>query len=151
MICYLDTSALVKLYVQEPGSEMVRKLVDEASVVATSKVAYPEARAALARGFRDGLLEEKDYRQVVAALQNDWPRYLALEVSDSLAWLAGELAEKHRLRGFDAIHLAAAVTLKTQVKSRVVAACFDGRLWEALCAVDLEVVPEVKPCLVLGG
>jgi predicted nucleic acid-binding protein len=148
MICYLDTSALVKLYVQEPGSEMVRKLVDEASVVATSKVAYAEARAALARGFRDGLLQEKDYRQVVAALQNDWPSYLALEVSDSLVWLAGELAEKHRLRGFDSIHLAAALTLKTRVKSRVVAACFDTRLWEALRAVELEVVPETKLSLV---
>lgn len=96
-------------------------LSHEASVVATSKVAYPEARAALARGFREGLLEEKDYRQVVAALQSDWPRYLALEISDSLAWLAGELAEKHRLRGFDAIHLAAAVTLKAQVKGQVAA------------------------------
>lgn len=62
MICYLDTSALVKLYVHEQGSETVRKLVDAASVVATSKVAYPEARAALARGFREGLLAEKDYR-----------------------------------------------------------------------------------------
>lgn len=145
MICYLDTSALVKLVVHEQGSETVRKLVDAASVVATSKVAYPEPRAALARGFGEGLLAEKDYRLVVAALQHDWPRYLALEVSDSLAWLAGELAEKHRLRGFDAIHLAAAVTLKAQVKSRVVAACWHVRLWEAQCAVELEVVPENKP------
>lgn len=49
MICYLDTSTLVKVYVREQGSEAVRNLVDAASVVATSKVAYPEARAALAR------------------------------------------------------------------------------------------------------
>jgi predicted nucleic acid-binding protein len=150
MICYLDTSALVKLYVQEPGSEMVRKLVDEASVVGTSKVAYPEARAAFARGFREGLLEEKDYHRVVAALQNDWPSYLTLEVSDSLVWLAGELAEKYRLRGFDSIHLAAAVTLRTRVKDRVVAACFDDRLWEALGAVELEVIPEAKPSTFLS-
>ena len=114
-------------------------------MVATSKVAYPEARAALARGLREDLLAKKDYRLVVAALQHDWTRYLALEVSDSLVWLAGELAEKHRLRGFDAIHLAAALTLKTQVKSRVVVACWDVRLWEALSAVELEVVPENKP------
>jgi predicted nucleic acid-binding protein len=145
MICYLDTSALVKLYVNEQGSATVRELVEAASAVATSKVAYPEARAALARSFREGLLQEKDYRRVVAALQYDWTRYLALDVSDSLAWFAGELAEKHRLRGFDAIHLAAALTLKTQVKSRVVAACWDVRLWEALSAVELEVVPENKP------
>jgi predicted nucleic acid-binding protein len=145
MICYLDTSALVKLYVHEQGSETVCKLVEAASVVATSKVAYPEARAALARGLREDLLAKKDYRLVVAALQHDWTRYLALEVSDSLVWLAGELAEKHRLRGFDAIHLAAALTLKTQVKSRVVVACWDVWLWEALSAVELEVVPENKP------
>jgi predicted nucleic acid-binding protein len=145
MICYLDTSALVKLYVNEQGSDTVRELVEASSVVATSKVAYPEARAALARSFREDLLKEKDYRLVVAALQYDWTRYLTLDVSDSLAWLAGELAEKHRLRGFDAIHLAAALTLKAQIKSRVVAACWDARLWEALSAVELEVVPENKP------
>lgn len=145
MICYLDTSALVKLYVNEQGSDTVRELVEASSVVATSKVAYPEARAALARSFREDLLKEKDYHLVVAALQYDWTRYLTLDVSDSLAWLAGELAEKHRLRGFDAIHLAAALTLKAQIKSRVVAACWDARLWEALSAVELEVVPENKP------
>lgn len=147
MMCYLDTSALVKLYVQEPGSHIVHKLVEEASVTATSKIAYPEARAALARGFREGLLEEKSYRQTVAALQNDWPNYLTLEVTDSLVWLAGELAEKHRLRSFDSIHLAAALTLKTRVKGRVLAACFDARLWEALRAVEFEVVPDTKPSL----
>jgi len=150
LICYLDTSALVKLYVQEQGSEIVRELVDKASLVATSKVAYPEARAALARGLRDGYLEEKDYRQAVAALQNDWLKCLVIEVSDSLVLLAGELAEKYCLRGFDAVHLASAITLKTQVKKSIVAACFDDRLWEALCAVGIEVLPEKKPSLFLS-
>ncbi len=145
MICYLDTSALVKLYVHEQGSETVHELVDAASVIATSKVAYPEARAALARSFREGTLIEKDYRLVVTALQNDWMRYFALDVSDSIVLLAGELAEEHRLRGFDAVHLAAALTLKTQVKSQVVVACWDVRLWEAMSAVGLEVLPENGP------
>jgi len=145
VICYLDTSALVKLYVREEGSEAVRELVDAVAVVATAKVAYAEARAALARGFREGLLEARDYRLVVAALQDDWARYLALELSDPLIWLAGELAEKHRLRGFDAVHLAAAVTLQARVKGRVVVACWDARLWEALRASDLDVVPKVRP------
>lgn len=145
MICYLDTSALVKLYAREPGSETVRELVDESSVVATAKVAYPEARAVLAGGFREEFLGKKDYRQVVTAMQNDWPRYLVLEASNSLVWLAGGLAERHRLRGFYSIHLAAALTLKTHAKDRVVACCFDARLWEAMCAVNLEVAPETAP------
>ena len=45
MICYLDTSALVKLYVCEEGTDLVRRQVNEASIIATAKVAYPETRA----------------------------------------------------------------------------------------------------------
>jgi len=53
---YLDTSSLVKLYVTEADSEVVRRLVGDANVVATSVVAYPETRAALARLRREGVL-----------------------------------------------------------------------------------------------
>lgn len=52
MICYLDTGAPVKLYIQEDGSELVREKVSDASLVATSKIAYAEARAAFARCLR---------------------------------------------------------------------------------------------------
>lgn len=45
MILYLDTSALVKLYVRERGSVSVRALVEQADVVASSVIAYAEARA----------------------------------------------------------------------------------------------------------
>ena len=145
MILYLDTSALVKLYVREAGSETVRTFVNSASLVATSKVAYAEARAAFARAFREGVLGEEGYLQVVASLQSDWPRYLTLAVSDSLVWLAGELAERYRLRGFDSIHLASAMTLKGIGKSPVRAACFDARLWDAFFGSGFEVVPEVRP------
>ena len=48
MILYLDTSSLVRLYVDESGSADVRRLVEQAEIVAASVVAYPEARAALA-------------------------------------------------------------------------------------------------------
>lgn len=53
MTLYLDTSSLVKLYVTESGSDVVRQLVGGAKVVATSVVAYPETRAALARLRRE--------------------------------------------------------------------------------------------------
>jgi predicted nucleic acid-binding protein len=71
VICYLDTSVLVKLYVQEKGSENVRELVNSSLIAATCKVAYAEARAALARGLRMGALDEKGYRLAVNALKND--------------------------------------------------------------------------------
>ena len=106
MILYLDTSSLVKLYVEEPDSKRVRRLVEQAEIVAASVVAYPEARAALARRQRERSLTVAGCRRAKAAFEADWPRVLALDVSSPLARSAGDLAERHRLRGFDALHLA---------------------------------------------
>ncbi|MDI3279809.1 MAG: type II toxin-antitoxin system VapC family toxin [Bacillota bacterium] len=145
MICYLDTSALVKLYVQEQGSELVRALVNEALVVATSKVAFAEARAAFARVYREGGLSQEDYRSAVEAFQAEWEHYLRLEVSDELIHLAGDLAERHQLRGFDAIHLASMQMLSQQVKDPVIVACWDTRLWDAVKAVRFAAVPAERP------
>ena len=106
MTLYLDTSSLVKLYVTETGSEVVRQLVGDAGVVATSVVAYAETRAALARLRREGALTASKWTSAKRAFEELWPTYLTLEATDSLCRAAGELAEKYRLRGFDSIHLA---------------------------------------------
>jgi uncharacterized protein len=106
VILYLDTSSLVKLYVDEPGSDAVRRLVEAAEIVTASVVAYPESRAALARRRRERSLSAVAHRRARTALDADWPRVLALDVSSALARSAGDLADRHRLRGFDALHLA---------------------------------------------
>ena len=106
MTLYLDTSSLVKLYVTESGSEVVRQLVGDANVVATSVVAYAETRAALARLRREGVLTASKLTSAKREFDEQWPTYLSLEVTDSLCRAAGDLAEKHSLRGFDSIHLA---------------------------------------------
>jgi predicted nucleic acid-binding protein len=108
---YLDTSALVKLYVQEAGSAEVARQVDGAAVVATSRVAYPEARAALARRCREGAISAPALRRAVSALDRDLGCYVVVELVASVARRAGALAEQHSLRGFDAIHLASALEL----------------------------------------
>jgi predicted nucleic acid-binding protein len=103
---YLDTSSLVKLYVTEAGTDVVEKLVGDASVVATSVVAYAETRAALARLRREGVLNASQLTAAKRVFEEQWSAYLTLEATDSLCRAAGELAEKYRLRGFDSIHLA---------------------------------------------
>jgi len=103
---YVDTSSLVKLYVTEAGSEVVRQLVSDATVVATSVVAYAETRAALARLRREGVLTTSKLMSAKRAFEEQWPTYLTLEATDSVCRAAGELAEKYSLRGLDSIHLA---------------------------------------------
>ena len=58
MTVYLDTSSLVKLYVAEPESESVRRLVENADIVATAAIAYAEARAAGKAKVRFSCFEE---------------------------------------------------------------------------------------------
>ena len=105
MTLYLDTSSLVKLYVTEAESESVRRLVDDADIVATAAIAYPEARAALARRRREGELPARAFSAAKRALDADWPRYLTVDVTGPLCREAGALAERHGLRGYDSVHL----------------------------------------------
>jgi uncharacterized protein len=103
---YLDTSSLVKLYVEEDRSEDVRNRVARATVVATSVVAYPETRAALARLRREGHLPPAKFATSKRHFEEQWPAFLALDVTSAVAREAGEFAERYALRGFDALHLA---------------------------------------------
>ena len=131
MILYLDTSALVKLYVAETDSAMIKKLVDAAEMPSTSRIAYVEARAAFARKRRERAATLRDYRTVVEDFDNDWETFFIVDVSDALTKRAGQLAEKFALRGYDAVHLASAVIVGEQGNQAVRFACFDVKLSRA--------------------
>jgi predicted nucleic acid-binding protein len=104
---YLDISSLVKLYVAEPGSDAVRRLVDAAAVVATSAVAYAESRAALARRYRERALRPAAFASARKAFEADWPEYFTVDVTSALCREAGEFAARYKLRAYDSVHLAA--------------------------------------------
>jgi len=139
MILYLDTSALVKLYVKEPGSQAVRALLEKAQVVCTSRVAYVEMRAGLARKLRQGELSEEEYGHVLSDFEKDWKDYFVIEFFESVAKMGGELVEKHPLRSLDALHLASALFLRERARSDVFFSSLDGRLNEAAQAEGLAV------------
>lgn len=105
MILYLDTSSLVKLYVEEMHSDKVREWSEEAELVATCRVAYPETMSALTRRFRNGDLSINEYDELLQRFSDDWGSYVALDF-DELD--AGSLVKRYGLRGFDAVHLSAA-------------------------------------------
>jgi uncharacterized protein len=128
VIVYLDTSSLVKLYVAEMESAVIKRLVETAEVIATSQLSYVEARAAFARKRRERGMTPLDYRTVLQEFEDDWESYFTVDVSHALVRLAGQLAEKHGLRGYDAIHLASAVTMRHQTDQPVAFSCFDTRL-----------------------
>ncbi len=140
MIVYLDTSALVKLYIEEAGSAAVATCVERASAVTTVRVTYAEARAAFARYRREGGLTPAGLRQVVRDLDAEWGAYNVVEVHDPLVRRAGALAERHALRGYDAIQIAAAVEVRGAVADLEFAS-FDGPLNHAASRERLRLAP----------
>jgi len=128
MIVYLDTSSLVKLYVEEINSDKVRDIADRAAAVSTSKIAYAEARAAFARKQKEGGFSTAALRKVVEDFNKDWESYFVIEITDGLIRFAGDIAEKYLLRGLDSIHLASAVHLRNKTKSDIHFSSHDIRL-----------------------
>jgi len=137
---YLDTSALVKLYVEEEGSVVVRKAVDEAETIAISIVGYVEARAAFARRHREKGISLLDHRRIIRNLDSDWERYLIIQTTDALIRRAGKLAEAHNLRAYDAIHLASSVILRQRLADTLAFASWDSQLQPAARLEGLDLV-----------
>jgi predicted nucleic acid-binding protein len=126
---YLDTSSLVKLYVAESDSDNVRAHVDRATVVATSTIAYAEARAALARRRREQALKPAAFAAAKRQLDADWPSYLAVQLTEALCRDAGQLAERYALRGYDGVHLASFLEVARQASpAETEFSSFDERL-----------------------
>lgn len=140
MILYLDSSSAVKLYVDEEDSADVERIVEAADRVSSSRIAYAEIRAAVAAAWRAGRLAEQSYRGLVQAFNRDWRHYVRVSPSDAVIRLAGNLAEKHGLRGYDAVHLASALSLKNFILEDVSFSSRDQDLGQAASAEGLTLV-----------
>jgi len=141
MILYLDTSALAKLYANEPGSGLVRGAVQNAQLTVCHLIAYVETRAAFAKKRRMGEFSEKEFSLCKSELERTWQRFERMSVDETLVQQAGNLADRFGLRGCDSVHLAAAETLfrvaGPAVEFRF--AVFDDNLRKA--AIDLGMMP----------
>jgi predicted nucleic acid-binding protein len=113
-VFYLDTSALVKRYVVERGSSWLAQLCNAESdkTIATALITQAEAAAAFARKTRDGTLLPADHTAILRDLAHDFVReYVTVEISRSLVERAVDLTTRHKLRGYDAVQLSAALEL----------------------------------------
>jgi uncharacterized protein len=136
VIAYFDTSAVVPLLVAEPGSARTASLWDGADRVVSVRLLYPEMRAALAQAERLGRLTAGQLRDAVTEFDSLFEEIDLVEVDDALARRAGELAEVHQLRGYDAVHLAAADRVRDP---SVVVIAGDSALLDAAAAEGMAV------------
>ena len=115
MITYVDTSGLLKLLIDEDGSERAELIWDSADVLASVALVVVEGRAALAAAHRGARLDARQHRRARQGFEALVEALSIVEVTEALIVDAADLAEAEALRGCDAIHLAAAVTVEATV------------------------------------
>jgi predicted nucleic acid-binding protein len=108
MLCYFDTSAFVPLLIQESSSAACRRLWDDAEDVATSRLLYVEAAAALAQAVRTQRITAAREAAAVRELDRFWRDFYVIEPTDQLISRAAVLTSSQCLRAYDAVHCAAA-------------------------------------------
>lgn len=137
MIVYLDASALVKRYVAEAGSAEVEALIGEARAAGTAVLSRAEVVAALAKAVRVGLIRREAGLKAVKSFDTDWEQLIRIQFSEPLAARAATLAWEHGLRGYDAVHLAAALAWRETLGETVTVATYDRELWRGAQASGL--------------
>lgn len=139
-IVYFDASALVKLVIEEDSTDIAAELWDGCDVATSSRLAYPEVRAALSAAHRAHRLALKDLDRAERDLEEYWRAVRPVELSATVAARAGDLARSLALRGADAVHLASAVALGD---ADPVVAVWDRHLHAGAAALGLRVAPAV--------
>lgn len=139
MISYVDTSALVKLLLREEGgSELVRGILDASDVAVTSRVTYPEGRAALSAAMRAGRLVAHEHARSKRDLDRALAALTIVELDPRVARAAGDVSERFALRAYDAVHLASALVVD---EGDTVVVTWDRALANAAGAAGLGVAP----------
>lgn len=136
MIAYFDTSAVVPLIINEPSTDLCTRVWNESSRIVCARLLHPEARAALAKAERMGRVDRSQLDAAVTELDSIIGEIDHIEVTAELARAAGDLAQAHGLRGYDAVHLAAAVTV---ADGELVLVTGDSDLVAAASAIGLAV------------
>lgn len=131
MNLYLDTSAIVKQYVNEMGSKEVVTVTKQAQTYGTSIITKAETIAAFAKSIRTGVISQAKAESAVRSFYQKWPKTIRIQVNEMLIARAGTLAWDLGLRGYDAVHLATALMWQESMNFEVKIVTFDKQLWNA--------------------
>jgi uncharacterized protein len=135
-VVYFDASALVKLVVDESGSDLAAELWDGCDAAVASRLAYPEIRAALSAAGRNLDLDAADQAAAERSWEEFWSAIRPVELTRDVEQHAGTLAARHALRVADAVHLASALAFS---EPGLIVAAWDQRFRVGALAAGLQI------------
>lgn len=145
---YLDTSALLKRYVEEEGTARVIGLTEDPGGVriVILDLALVEARSAVRRREREGDMAGADADRILKQIEEDASSsFLVQPATSAVMEEAARLIDRHPLRAYDALQLAGCLVVRTGAPGPLTFVCADARLCEAAGIEGLTVLNPVSP------
>ncbi len=115
----------------------VDRLLTRGEPVATATIAYVELYSGLTRRYRQGVISPIQYSRMCRQLEEEWSAYMRLELHEDILQLARQLVQQHGLRALDGIHLASALSLRSELGESVTFIASDTQLLRAAACEDL--------------
>ena len=142
----MDSSSIVKLYVEEEHAAETREMMRLADRLASTVIAYVEVKAALARHHRERRIRTRNqFNRINENFEADWPAFLASPVSDAVVISSAALVATHPLNAYDAVHLASALAVHKGTPEDISFSTWDEQLARAARAEGLSLAHEVTP------
>ena len=121
------------------------KLLAKSALSSTVVLTRAEIAGLFSRAISKEYLTKDESERGMREFRKHWPAYLRIRITEVLIADADRLALQHALRGYDAVHLAAALAWKDRIGEPIVFATFDDNLWKALEHEGFEPFPTIKP------
>ena len=137
---YLDSSALVKRYLEEDGSDKVQLLFSDMDIVFVSRLAYHETLSAITRRRRSGDISDRNFRRIKEQFKSDGESLTIVEIRSEVLQFTDTIIDRYALKGADSIRLSSALWLKKMVNSEVAFVASDEALLDAAQKEKLKTV-----------
>jgi hypothetical protein len=140
MIIYYDTSALLKIDINETYSDLVRQIISDNKINYISTLSYVEINSVFSRCLNDGQISEEELIFFKSSFNNDFKIFQKIPIDLNILKRAAELTYSSGLRTLDSIHLASIEYLKLTANDELVFACFDKKLNEGAKELGINII-----------
>lgn len=147
ILYYLDASAWVKRYYLEDGTIWVQTLFSHNQIMTCATLGMIEVMATLSRKRKAREITISQFKQKALELEDDWERFIKIQMTYEVVHVAKELTKKLALRGSDAVHLSSALLLQkrfTEKDDQLLMVACDHELIEAAKSSGLRVLDPIE-------
>ena len=137
MILFIDSSALIKRYIEEKGSKTVEKLMDEAQEIIIAEITKLECLSGIRRMVEESRITKEEYVKIKEAIKYEFDDVVKIPFDKQVVEKAEKIIETYQLKTLDAIQLGTCIVQKDIIEGFV---CCDTKLFNSARTEGLKVI-----------